>query len=877
MLSMFKKDKKYTTWLSIKNKFMIAFIVISLIPGILIGLIVYRHTSKNIAFTKLNDLMNIVDAKYIHLLDFLETQKIFVDSLARNEYLHEALESHYHSLKDGWNIKARSDITMDFINRYLTKLASKSKLAEHIMKKEKKKGTSLKKVFGREVKWDLYSLDEDIYRYKEIFFMDVNGRVAASSNKEHIGSDMSGTDLFSKGRQGVFVQKVFKDMFDEEVFGFSAPIIKEGHSTESGKVNGKLLGVMAVKVGTKFLTDLVTGDLGNRIGGKLFFAGYTPSTDFYLIDEEGYMMTQSKVLKGMKDSVLKQEAKTLPWSRCVDESFTVREAQEFYPNYAGTEVGGASMCIFDLQWTIVGEQNKNEIMALSSELFVLIMSVFAVISALTALLSIYLSKRISTPIRKLFDATKEIEKGNYDVKVDIESNDETGMLAKAFNEMIHVGKVSKENLEQSKNELEGLNTQLEDRVRELAEAKAGAINMMEDAEVARIKAVSAEEGLRESEERFRSVAQTANDAIISADACGCIIYWNKGARTIFGYLEDEIVGKPITTIMPERFREDHQKGINNATLTGENKLIGNTIELTGLRKDGAEFPLELSLAAWNIGEKVFYTGIIRDITERKLAENRLEQTLVELKRSNDELQQFAYVASHDLQEPLRKIRTFGDRLKVRCGEALSEQGQDYLARMQNAAGRMQTLIEDLLMFSRVATQARPFVSVDLAQVAREVVADLEARIEEVGGEVEVGALPTLEADPVQMRQLLQNLLGNALKFHRLEVPPRVTIEAYRLQPGEQEWAGESADRTWYQLTVRDNGIGFDDKYSDRIFTVFQRLNGRSAYEGTGVGLAVCRKIAERHGGRITAQSTPGEGATFVATLPGIAPQETIVP
>ena len=259
-------------------------------------------------------------------------------------------------------------------------------------------------------------------------------------------------------------------------------------------------------------------------------------------------------------------------------------------------------------------------------------------------------------------------------------------------------------------------------------------------------------------------------------------------------------------------------------------------------------------------------GQIALVIERKRAEESLRAPSAKLEQSNRELQDFASVASHDLQEPLRKIQAFGDRLKTRCAAQLSDEGRDYLARMQNAAGRMQTLINDLLTFSRVTTKARPFVSVDLNRVAREVLSDLEVRLEQTGGRVELDDLPVLDADPLQMRQLFQNLIGNALKFRRPGEPPMVRVSAERVGPA----GGESApvpSPFAYRIAFSDNGIGFDEKYLDRIFTVFQRLHGRDAYEGNGVGLAVCRRIAERHGGGITAESSPGRGATFYVTLP----------
>jgi light-regulated signal transduction histidine kinase (bacteriophytochrome) len=280
-------------------------------------------------------------------------------------------------------------------------------------------------------------------------------------------------------------------------------------------------------------------------------------------------------------------------------------------------------------------------------------------------------------------------------------------------------------------------------------------------------------------------------------------------------------------------------------------------------------------AAFTQKDLEFLTSIGSQIAmtiERKRGQDRLERTAAMLSRSNRELQDFASVASHDLQEPLRKIQAFGDRLKAKCQGQLTADAEDYLGRMLNAAHRMQTLINDLLTFSRVTTKGQPFSQVDLGVVVKEVLADLEVRIEQSGGVVEVSDLPVIDADPLQMRQLFQNLIANALKFRKPEEAPRVTISARSNSPGASVRSSSFASTEKWQISVADNGIGFDEKYLDRIFTVFQRLHGRNTYEGTGVGLAVCRRIVERHGGDITASSQPGEGAHFIVTLPALQPK-----
>jgi len=278
--------------------------------------------------------------------------------------------------------------------------------------------------------------------------------------------------------------------------------------------------------------------------------------------------------------------------------------------------------------------------------------------------------------------------------------------------------------------------------------------------------------------------------------------------------------------------------------------------------------IERYIAPYRVGDELVgqvYSCL--DVTERKRVEQELAQKAEELARSNADLEQFAYVASHDLQEPLRKVVAFGDRLRFHYGDVLDEKGLDYLGRMESATRRMQAMIDALLNLSRIATHGQPFVPTNLNQVAADAAADLEIQIEKTCGQVDIGDLPTIEADPTQMNQLFANLIGNALKYHRPELPPRVKVYAVTQPEAVSATFDSLGPKPFYQLFVEDNGVGFNAQYIERIFQPFQRLHNRTMYEGTGMGLAICRKIVERHGGYITAKSTPDQGSTFIVTLP----------
>jgi len=365
--------------------------------------------------------------------------------------------------------------------------------------------------------------------------------------------------------------------------------------------------------------------------------------------------------------------------------------------------------------------------------------------------------------------------------------------------------------------------------------------------------VRAEKSLKSSEVRFRVLAETANDAIVSADRRGNIIYFNRAAELIFGYRAREVSGAPLMILMAERFRDAHQQASARFLATKEERVVGKTVELVGQHKDGREFPIELSLTSWKAGEETFFTGIIRDITERKRTQDALAEKADELEHSNQELQQFAYVASHDLQEPLRMITGYTQLLARRYQGKLDQDADEYINYAVDGAKRMQTLISDLLTYSRVGTRGKLFAAADCEAILKTTLTNLQIAIQESGAVVTHDGLPTVACDGGQIGQLLQNLIGNGLKYRNSRAP-EIHVGC---KPEDGHWL----------FWVKDNGIGIDPQYAERIFVIFQRLHTREEYPGTGIGLAVCKKIVERHGGRIWIQSELGKGSTFFFTLP----------
>lgn len=341
------------------------------------------------------------------------------------------------------------------------------------------------------------------------------------------------------------------------------------------------------------------------------------------------------------------------------------------------------------------------------------------------------------------------------------------------------------------------------------------------------------------------------------DSRGVITYVNNKFCAISKYSQEELLGKTHQIINsgfhPREFFIDMWKTISSGKVWEG--------EIRNRAKDGSLYWVHTTIVPFmgSDGRPEKYVAVRYEITDRVTAQEQLAVYAQKLEISNRELQDFASVAAHDLQEPLRKIQSFSDRLRSKASDSLGEEALDYLSRILSSAQRMSVLINDLLTYSRVTTKAQPFSAVDLNQIVTQVVSDLEVRLEQSGGKVSWESLPTIEADSTQMRQLLQNLISNALKFHKKDEPPVVTI---RTEPGSLPKVGSAIS-----LVIADNGIGFDEKYLDRIFTIFQRLHGRFEYEGTGIGLAVCRKIVDRHGGLITARSQPGQGARFIVTLP----------
>lgn len=354
-------------------------------------------------------------------------------------------------------------------------------------------------------------------------------------------------------------------------------------------------------------------------------------------------------------------------------------------------------------------------------------------------------------------------------------------------------------------------------------------------------------------QRYRGLLEAAPDPTIILDDAGKIVLLNVRAEKRFGYSHNELIGHEVTDIIPfgftERLMDDGLRSAEEAL----DQQMGSGAELVALCKDGAVFPVEIMLTPLQTDDDVLVTAAIRDISRRKASEAAMLRKIAELHRSNEELSQFAYIASHDLQEPLRMISSYTQLLAKRYAGRLDSDADDFIGFAVDGAERMQRLIQDLLAYSRVGTDSINLAEVSSEKALDEALINLRSAIDDCGAVVTRDALPTIRADATQLTQLFQNLVGNAIKYRR-ETTPHVHISARR-----------NADDKW-EFTIKDNGLGIEKQYLTRIFGMFQRLHSREEFSGTGIGLAICKKIVDRHGGNISVESTPGEGSAFHFSL-----------
>ncbi|MEJ7738945.1 MAG: PAS domain S-box protein [Chitinophagaceae bacterium] len=365
------------------------------------------------------------------------------------------------------------------------------------------------------------------------------------------------------------------------------------------------------------------------------------------------------------------------------------------------------------------------------------------------------------------------------------------------------------------------------------------------------------EQLIEREENIQQLIQNAPDAVIVINDESTILLWNPKAEQIFGWQAEEVIGQPLAdTIIPYQYREAHAAGMSRLLSTGESTILNKTVEITAYNKSGKEFYVSLTISRSRQKGKSLFISFIRDISAQKINEMELERKRNQLEKSNKELEQYAWLTSHDLKEPVRKILTYTNLLLMQYTDALSPAIKDTMEKINKVARRMNAQIEDLFTYSHLSDD-NEFVALDLNITLKEVIHDLHVNIKAKNAQVLVNKLPRIKAVPEQMRQLFQNLITNSLKYSKTHIHPVIKLHSRK------------TDENRIEVVITDNGIGFEKEYSEKIFLLFQRLYSAEKYEGTGIGLAVCKKIAENHAGFILVDSEPGVGSTFIVNLPSI--------
>ncbi|MHB0981417.1 MAG: sensor histidine kinase [Thermoleophilia bacterium] len=601
----------------------------------------------------------------------------------------------------------------------------------------------------------------------------------------------------------------FKENLSYFIRGKSEPFVSEVYySTSLGRPaitaaapvlaeDGRVLGVVAGRLEMNILNSLISQRTGLR-----------HSDDAYLVNAAGLLVTQPRFISD--PAVLRRSINTVAIQRGLEGNSGVA----LYDDYRGTPVIGAYRWLPEHRVLLITEFDQAEAFAPSLAFGRAVAWASGLVLALSVALAFVFARTFTRPILALQAGVKRLGQGDLEYRVAVKSSDEFGRLGAAFNEMA---------------------TSLEKHTTERRQA---------------------EQRLSDALEFSDTLIESSTLGIGAYDPSGQCILANEAMAKMVGATREQVLQQSYNQIESWK-KSGLLESVREARTSG--KETRREIHVTSTF--GKDVWLDCRLTPFLSGGVSHMLLTIDDVSAYKQAELTVRNYAARLEQSNRDLQEFAYVASHDLQEPLRKVQAFSDRLVNKYEDAFDETGRDYLKRMHDASQRMQILINDLLGFSRVSSRAQQFTEVDLNTVTQDVVSDLENRIERVKGRVEIGRLPTIYADPTQMHQLLQNLIGNALRFHPEDSEPLVRVAA-QIEGNE------------CRLSVEDNGIGFDMQYLDRIFKPFQRLHGREEYEGSGMGLAICRRIVERHGGSITASSAPGKGTTFLVILPVHQVKET---
>jgi len=459
----------------------------------------------------------------------------------------------------------------------------------------------------------------------------------------------------------------------------------------------------------------------------------------------------------------------------------------------------------------------------------------AAVVTVASLIGLVFARGLVSSVRALGRATTAIAAGDFGARAPTLGGDELGQLAESFNTMADRIETQARTIEQARAELE---RRVDERTRQLRVANLA---------------------LQSSEQRFRETFDVSPVGMLLARSSGEIVLANVRMAAMTGYMVPELIGQPVEMLVPERYRAAHPSHRAAFGASGATRPVGTHRDLFARRKDGGELPVDIGLSTvWTPDGRMLLANVV-DMTERKRLEAEVRQRTAELERSNAELEQFANVASHDLREPLRTIAGMLGLLQQRYAGRLDEKADVFIGHAVSGAGQMRRLIDDLLTYSRAGRREAAFKPVDCGALLGQVLRGLSAAVDESGAKVSWESLPVIDADRTELFQLFQNLVGNAIKFHDQGRPPEVTISARRVDDGA------SGAGTW-RFAVHDNGIGIPVKYHAEIFEPFRRLHSRREYSGTGIGLALCRRIVERHGGRIWVESEPGRGSTFLFEL-----------